>query len=278
MDNTSEIKNKFIKYVDEIITKKRDSHSYLIEVNNYDEDMKYINLFIKMILLEKKYDEILSSDDKIIKLVDEENYPDIYVISSDISIIKKSQIIDLQKEFNNKSFFNNKKIYIIKESEKLNSSSANTILKFLEEPEDDIIAFLLTDDRYHVIDTIVSRCQILSLKENNNNYDINDDLLDLLNFIFNSDEFYINYNEYIKDKFSDKNTFKDYLNEIEIILVNYLSDKNTNKEINKFLDKIDNNEIVEKIAIMEEEIPKLEFNVNYKLWLDSLFSKFKGGY
>lgn len=278
MDNTSEIKNKFIKYVDEIITKKRVSHSYLIEVNNYDEDMKYINLFIKMILLDKKYDEILSSDDKIIKLVDEENYPDIYVISSDISIIKKSQIIDLQKEFNNKSFFNNKKIYIIKESEKLNSSSANTILKFLEEPEDDIIAFLLTDDRYHVIDTIVSRCQILSLKENNNNYDINDDLLDLLNFIFNSDEFYINYNEYIKDKFSDKNTFKDYLNEIEIILVNYLSDKNTNKEINKFLDKIDNNEIVEKIAIMEEEIPKLEFNVNYKLWLDSLFSKFKGGY
>ena len=278
MDNTSEIKNKFIKYVDEIITKKRVSHSYLIEVNNYDEDMKYINLFIKMILLEKKYDEILSSDDKIIKLVDEENYPDIYVISSDISIIKKSQIIDLQKEFNNKSFFNNKKIYIIKESEKLNSSSANTILKFLEEPEDDIIAFLLTDDRYHVIDTIVSRCQILSLKENNNNYDINDDLLDLLNFIFNSDEFYINYNEYIKDKFSDKNTFKDYLNEIEIILVNYLSDKNTNKEITKFLDKIDNNEIVEKIAIMEEEIPKLEFNVNYKLWLDSLFSKFKGGY
>ena len=278
MDNTSEIKNKFIKYVDEIITKKRVSHSYLIEVNNYDEDMKYINLFIKMILLDKKYDEILSSDDKIIKLVDEENYPDIYVISSDISIIKKSQIIDLQKEFNNKSFFNNKKIYIIKESEKLNSSSANTILKFLEEPEDDIIAFLLTDDRYHVIDTIVSRCQILSLKENNNNYDINDDLLDLLNFIFNSDEFYINYNEYIKDKFSDKNTFKDYLNEIEIILVNYLSDKNTNKEITKFLDKIDNNEIVEKIAIMEEEIPKLEFNVNYKLWLDSLFSKFKGGY
>lgn len=278
MDNTSEIKNKFIKYVDEIITKKRVSHSYLIEVNNYDEDMKYINLFIKMILLDKKYDEILSSDDKIIKLVDEGNYPDIYVISSDISIIKKSQIIDLQKEFNNKSFFNNKKIYIIKESEKLNSSSANTILKFLEEPEDDIIAFLLTDDRYHVIDTIVSRCQILSLKENNNNYDINDDLLDLLNFIFNSDEFYINYNEYIKDKFSDKNTFKDYLNEIEIILVNYLSDKNTNKEITKFLDKIDNNEIVEKIAIMEEEIPKLEFNVNYKLWLDSLFSKFKGGY
>ena len=55
---------------------------------------------------------------------------------------------------------------IIKETEKLNASSANTILKFLEEPEDGIIAILLTDNRYHVLDTILSRCQILSLKEN----------------------------------------------------------------------------------------------------------------
>ena len=31
--------------------------------------------------------------------------------------------------------------------------------------QNDIIALLLTDNRYHVIDTIISRCQILTLKE-----------------------------------------------------------------------------------------------------------------
>ena len=28
------------------------------------------------------------------------------------------------------------------------------------------------------------------------------------------------------------------------------------------------------LSIIEEELPKLDFNVNYKLWIDSLFSKF----
>ena len=60
-------------------------------------------------------------------------------------------------------------IYIIKNCEKLNSSSANCILKFLEEPEDDIIAILLTDNINMVLPTIKSRCQILNFKNNNSN-------------------------------------------------------------------------------------------------------------
>ena len=51
-----------------------------------------------------------------------------------------------------------------KEADKLNMSSANTILKFLEEPEDDIVAILVANNRYAVIETILSRCQVLSLK------------------------------------------------------------------------------------------------------------------
>ena len=36
-------------------------------------------------------------------------------------------------------------------------------------------------------------------------------------------------------------------------------------------------DIIKYISIIEEEIPKLEFNVNFKLWLDSFFSKLVGG-
>ena len=71
----------------------------------------------------------------------------------------------------------------------MNSFSANTILKFLEEPNENIIAFLLTNNRYHVIDTIVSRCQILSLKESNYDCKINDDNINFLNYILNPNSF-----------------------------------------------------------------------------------------
>ena len=118
-------------------------------------------------------------------------------------------MIDLQKEFKNKSLYDNKKIYVIKEAEKLNASSANTILKFLEEPEKDIIAFLITTNRYKVIDTILSRCQILSLKENNFDLFLDDSNVDFANYILNPDLFFINYNELVKNEYSDKFFFKD---------------------------------------------------------------------
>ena len=35
--------------------------------------------------------------------------------------------------------------------------------------------------------------------------------------------------------------------------------------------------ITNLISIIESEIKKLEYNINYKLWLDSLFAKMIGG-
>ena len=40
---------------------------------------------------------------------------------------------------------------------------------------------------------------------------------------------------------------------------------------------MDHNKIISILSIMEEEIPKLNFNVNVKLWLDSFFSRLIGG-
>ena len=41
--------------------------------------------------------------------------------------------MSLQKEYHNTSLLGNKRIYIIMHAECLNASSANTILKFIEE-------------------------------------------------------------------------------------------------------------------------------------------------
>ena len=199
MDLLSDVKKLYIDYINNVVVNKKFSHAYLIELDNYDSDMKYVYIFIKMLICNISYDDLLKSDNNIIKLIDDGNYPDITIVSSDTSVIKKSAIIDLQREFNNKSLLNNYKIYIIKEAEKLNGSSANTILKFLEEPEDNIIAFLLTDNRFHVIDTILSRCQVLSLKESKYNYIFNDELFDFIGYLLKPNNFFISYNELVKN-------------------------------------------------------------------------------
>ena len=267
-------KKRFYDFINNIVSFNKVSHAYMIEIDNYEEDFNCVLDFVKLILDNK-------NENNISALIDSGNYPDLNIIEPDV--IKKQQVIKLQEDFRNKSFLNNKMIYIIKEADKLNDASGNTILKFLEEPEDDIIAILVTTNRYKVIETILSRCQVLSLQDNSLNVDISDNIIDLVKFIFKKDALFVNY-QYIMDNILiDKVVAREILNEIEVIFINYLnyiSDKNSyecNNDIVKILSNVDIDKITNYIAIIEEEVQKLDYNVNYKLWLDCLFAKLIGG-
>ena len=159
---------QFYKIIDNISSFNRLSHAYLIEVDNYDDDYQCILDFVKLILCGRndKNSKCLNCGNcNICSQIDSGNYVDLKIIEPDGNLIRKKQMTSLQEEFNNKSLLDNKRIYIIEECEKMNQSSANTILKFLEEPEDDVVAILIADNRYHVIDTIISRCQIISKRK-----------------------------------------------------------------------------------------------------------------
>lgn len=269
-------KKRFYDIINNIVSFNKVSHAYMIEIDNYEEDFNCVLDFVKLILDNK-------NENNISALIDSGNYPDLNIIEPDGNVIKKRQVIKLQEDFRNKSFLNNKMIYIIKEADKLNDASGNTILKFLEEPEDDIIAILVTTNRYKVIETILSRCQVLSLQDNSLNVDISDNIIDLVKFIFKKDALFVNY-QYIMDNILiDKVVAREILNEIEVIFINYLnyiSDKNSyecNNDIVKILSNVDIDKITNYIAIIEEEVQKLDYNVNYKLWLDCLFAKLIGG-
>lgn len=271
------VKKKFIELTDNMISFNKISHAFLIEVNNYDEDFDCILDFVKKIL------SLNEDKNKISALIDSGNYPDLKIIEPDGNVIRKNQLIRLQEEFRSKSFLNNKLIYIIKEADKLNDSSGNTILKFLEEPENDIIAILVTTNRYKVIDTILSRCQILSLQDDNINYVISDNILDLLSFIVKKDGLFINYQYILDNILIDKNQAKEIFNVIEYCFISYLNfssdsnEVNCNKDIVKILSAVDIDKIINFISIIEDELQKLEYNVNYKLWLDCIFARLIGG-
>lgn len=94
------------------------------------------------------------------------NYPELKIINPDGLWIKKDQLLELQESFRMKPLEGNKKIYIINGADKLNVQAANSILKFLEEPEQNIIAILTSNDIHKVLPTIVSRCQVITLKDN----------------------------------------------------------------------------------------------------------------
>ena len=152
------------------------SHAYLFDSNGNSDVYDIVMSFVKMIVcMDNEFDI-----DDISKRIDDGNYLDVKVIEPDCLWIKKDQVLELEEEFNKKAIEGKKKVYIIKSADRMNSSTANSILKFLEEPVDDIIAILIVDNLSLVLPTIVSRCQVLRL--NKKNY--SDNTLDNFNNLF----------------------------------------------------------------------------------------------
>lgn len=278
MNNDLLMQKKFNDYVQQAIVKNQKiSHAYLIEINEQDNYMSIIKNFVK-VLLSIQYDESNEKmKEKISMQVDDEIYPDLKIIRPSGIFIKKEQLINLEKEFCKKSMLDNKLIYIIDKAEDLNDSSANTILKFLEEPYDNIIAILLTNNKYKVIETIVSRCQIISLTN------VSADLINLdeklTNFvlaIINKEDLIINFENYFNSLFLDKDISKKNLN----LLVKYfglcLNQKIVDNSQENLLINMEKDKIMKYADIFLKFSEKLNYNINLKLWLTDLLITVEG--
>ena len=68
---------------------------------------------------------------------------------------------DVVKKLSLKSYEGGYKALIIWMAEKMNTSTANKLLKLIEEPPDKTVLILIAEDEEQIIQTIRSRCQIL---------------------------------------------------------------------------------------------------------------------
>ncbi|MCG4775196.1 AAA family ATPase, partial [Lawsonibacter sp. DFI.5.51] len=67
----------------------------------------------------------------------------------------------LKAEFSKSGVETAKKVFLIQEADKMSTGAANSLLKFLEEPEGQILAILETTSLSRILPTIQSRCQTL---------------------------------------------------------------------------------------------------------------------
>ena len=277
MNNLTDIQNKFVSYIEKIMMSNKLSHAYLIEMEDSSIEFPLVLLFVKMILcpLEiNKCDKLNCSKCNVCRLIDEKNFPDFEIIEADGNQIKKNQLLELKDEFQKTSLIGKRRVYVIKDAEKLNPSSANTILKFLEEPEENIIAILLTRNRYQVLDTILSRCQILALNDASMVIRYDDEIALFLKYLFNGKDLFIHYKEILDNILVDKNKAKEVFEQVEKIILGYLGGKSNSDYDLTIFKGIEKKTLLKYVSIIEEEIPKLVYNINYKLWLDSIYTRF----
>lgn len=144
---------------------KNNNHAFLFNVNDVHNFKDIIINFVKSILCPKHGE---CGGCSVCNRIDNNNFPELIILETNGLTIKKEQLINLKKNFSKKSFEGKFRIYIIYDVDKFNQESANSILKFLEEPEENIIAVLTTNQINKVMSTIKSRCQIINLIKTTN--------------------------------------------------------------------------------------------------------------
>ena len=93
------------------------------------------------------------------------NHPDLLIITpvEKSKVIRVEQIRDLKKYIETSSHAFGRRIVILDTAENLNASSANALLKSLEEPPENVLFLVLSDRPRSVLATISSRCLTLKL-------------------------------------------------------------------------------------------------------------------
>lgn len=268
---------KLLTYFEKAAISNKISHAFLVCNTSFDK----IKLDLESVLNNYFFKEN----------IDLSNSLDVLIVNPQKDKITKEQIIDIQMELANKSQINNNRVYIITEANKMNDYAANSLLKFLEEPQENVYAFLITNNVDKVLPTIKSRCQIIyvdNVEENCLDLYSTDDIICTLNLIDLIEKKKYFCFPYIYDIISKKEEKDNVINMLKIMkyfysdvfnlilgrniiyFEEYLSDLKYVSDLNSAQD------IIRKMFVLSKSENKLEYNLNINLFMIRLISEMVG--
>lgn len=267
------------------------AQAYLL-IGEQKFDLKnYSMLLAKTLICPNSYSENCEKCN-ICKRIKDGNFAELKIIEPINNVIKKDVILNLKHSLQTNSIEGKNQIYIINDVETLNPSAANSILKFLEEPDSNTVAIFTSTNLNSVMNTIVSRCQIIKINNLRKSegldfvcemsylsYDqINEVLEIFIELEKDSSIILRNINNLFLNNFNTRDLVQGFLNVLVLIyndLLNYkfLGNlkyfKNDNRIV-KIAEKKETRKIIKKISFILENIEKLDYNVNILLFINNL--------
>ena len=255
---------KIIAYFEKVLKNNKLSHAYLFVCDDDYYMENFISVFIKALFCERNNEKIFSSCEECntCKNIENNNYRDLYIIDSNNQKIKKEETLLIKLQTQIKSAYG-KKVYWLKSIEQMTPQAANSLLKNLEEPEENVFAILSCKNINNVLPTIISRCQKIKLVGKNDSKISDEEII----FSKKADEFLLDYK---KNK--------------RLAVLNALLELKTKEEVNYFLinfyKKIEHSFLNDKISsydyviVQEKNLQarrELEMNVAHNLVIESFF-------
>ena len=154
-----------MKQLQTIYNKNRLAHAYIFDGEKGTGKVDIMHYFIKLMLCDNPLQNVPCETCRNCRRIDSGNHPNVHQIYPDGQFIKIDQIRDLVSEMKMMGMEEGRKIYVIHHADRLNVASANMLLKFLEEPDGDVMAILLTEQMQAMLPTIRSRCQHIKFQK-----------------------------------------------------------------------------------------------------------------
>ena len=230
------MKEENIKYLSNVIDENKLSHAFLVESNNYEDVM---NSVFKL-FLEKKM---------IFNIDDIENNISVRILRPIDNLIDKDQILNLQEFLSTMSFDGYYKLFFIFNAGLINEQFVNKLLKVLEEPNEKVVGFLISDNSNELLPTLISRCQVLKNDIDASNVEVDEDIFNNLCKFKN-----FNFEDYIK--------FKVVVSKLDKVVINNL--------FLKYLAYLDNENDIFYLKV-NDFLNNIRYNVNIDLALDKLY-------
>lgn len=251
------------------------SHAYLLNVNSLDIAYPYAKELAKSIILQGIDKELFEYEDVNYK-IDHDEFDDLYVVNPSTIGINSEEISKLLNYMETKSLRDNgRRVYIIYGFERLTRDISNKILKFLEEPQENIYAILLTENFEKILPTIVSRCQVMNFTFPKNEDDLEkiELMKKFLSTIIVDKKKTIAYEyDYFSDSIANRIDFYENFEILEKIISETLNSKyQNNLESNYVLDKLQDysvTKIINMLNITNSLKCLIKNNINLNLLLD----------
>lgn len=250
------------------------SHAYLFNVNSLDSSFLYAKEFAKTIILQGIDKEIFECEDISYK-IDNDEFDDLYIVNPETIGINSEEINKLLNYMETKSLRDNgRRVYIIYGFERLTRDISNKILKFLEEPQENIYAILLTENFEKILPTIVSRCQVMnfSFPSKEDNVEKIESMMKFLSTLIVDKKKTIAYeNDYFYESLTNRLDFYENFEILERIISETLNSNYQNVE-NKYvledLKTYPNLTIINLLNITNKLKCLIKNNINLNLLLD----------
>ena len=165
--------------------------SYVIQGDSIEEISEFTDEWVRTLVCLDRTDQGACGVCRHCKLVDSGNYPEIYKLEP--ASKSRTILVDSLREFQNRFYMKSasgvKKIGVIVEADRMQVQAQNAFLKTLEEPPPDTFLLLLTTRLDGLLNTIRSRCRMVSLAANKIHYDesLQDGLVQILQSLSGKD-------------------------------------------------------------------------------------------